>query len=180
MSDYFVGEIRLFAGKYPPANWNLCDGTLLKISEHQVLFAVIGTIYGGDGVNTFALPDLRGRIPIGQGAGTGLTNRVLAQSGGAETVALTAANMGPHTHNVVTAGAAAVSPTPGATVMYANTTSPTTQYLKSGLGTAGATPTNPIADTISTDGPAAAHPNVMPTAILTYIIALNGTFPTRT
>lgn len=179
MSDYFVGEIRLFAGMYPPANWHLCDGSLLKINDYQPLYALIGTNYGGDGVTTFAVPDLRGRVPIGQGAGTGLTPRTLGQNGGAETVTLTEANMGPHTHSVLTAGVTATSPTPGASVMYANTTSPTTQYLKSGLGTDAATPTNPIGGTISTSSAAAGHANVMPTAILTYIIALNGTFPTR-
>lgn len=179
MSDYFVGEIRLFAGKYPPANWHLCDGTLLSINAYQALYAIIGTTYGGDGVNTFGVPDLRGRVPIGQGQGTGLTNRVLAQSGGAETVALSVANMGPHAHTPKTAGAAATSPTPGSTVTYANTASPTTQYLKSGLGTAGGTPVNPIASTISTDGPGQPHANIMPTAVLTYMIALNGTFPNR-
>ena len=82
MSDYFVGEIRLFAGAYAPANWHLCDGSLLSINTYQALYSLIGTTYGGVGVSTFGLPDLRGRIPIGQGQGTGLTNRVLGQNGG--------------------------------------------------------------------------------------------------
>lgn len=179
MSDYYVGEIRLFAGLYPPANWHLCDGSVLKIADYQVLYAVIGAVYGGDGTTTFGLPDLRGRVPIGQGQGTGLTNRVLSQKGGAETVALVEANIGPHTHSVVTAGTAATNSIPGSSVAFANTASSTTQYLKAGLGTAGATPANPITGTISTDGSGVGHPNVMPTAILTYMIALNGTFPTR-
>ncbi len=179
MSDYFVGEIRLFAGKYPPADWNLCDGSLLSINTYQALYALIGTTYGGDGVNTFGLPDLRGRIPIGQGQGTGLTARVPGQKGGAETAALTEANIGPHTHTLMTAGAAAATPTPGSAVTYANTAAPTNQYLKPNLGTAAATAVNPVATTISNAGTGAAHANVMPTAILTYIIALNGTFPTR-
>jgi microcystin-dependent protein len=179
MSDYYVGEVRLFAGAYVPAGWHLCDGSMLKINDYQALFAIIGVTYGGDGVTTFGIPDLRGRIPIGQGQGTGLTNRVMAQSGGAETVALSAATMGAHTHNLMTAGVAATASTPGSTVTYANTAAPTTQYLKPGLGTAGGVPVNPIASTMSADGPGAAHANVMPTAVLTYIIALNGTFPTR-
>lgn len=179
MSDYFIGEIRLFAGKYPPANWHLCDGSLLKISEYQALYAIIGVTYGGDGVNTFAIPDLRGRIPIGQGQGTGLTNRVVGQSGGAETVALTDVNLAAHTHTLNTSGSLATSAIPGSTVTYANTASPITQYLKPGLGSAGGTPANPIPSTISSTSVAGGHPNVMPSAILTYMIALNGTFPTR-
>ncbi len=179
MTDYFVGEIRLFAGSYPPADWHICDGSLLAINTYQALYALIGTTYGGDGVQTFGIPDLRGRIPIGQGQGTGLTNRVMGQSGGSETVSLQAAHTGAHNHLLRTAGLPATTPNPGSTVMFANTTSPTAMYLKSGLGSAGGSAVNPVASTISTEGAGVGHANVMPTAVLTYIIALNGTFPTR-
>lgn len=179
MSDYFIGEIRLFVGMYPPSGWNLCDGTLLKISEYQALYSLIGTTYGGDGVNNFALPDLRGRIPISQGQGPGLTNRVVAQAGGSETATLTAAQLPAHTHFVLTAGTNATTPNLGTSVMFANTASPVTQYLKSGLGTTGGTAVQPAAPTISTTGSGQPHQNVMPSAILTYMIALNGTYPMR-
>jgi microcystin-dependent protein len=171
----------LFAGHYPPSGWHLCDGSLLKINDYQALYALIGVTYGGDGVTTFAIPDLQGRVPIGQGQGTGLTNRVVGQKGGAETVQLQAANIAAHNHSLRTAGVAATTPTPGSTVTYANTASPTTQYLVPGLGSAAAAPVNPIASTISDAGypGPTPHENVMPTAVLTYMIALNGIFPTR-
>jgi microcystin-dependent protein len=83
MASPYVGEIRIFAGNFPPVGWMFCDGQLLPIAENETLFNLIGTTYGGDGQNTFALPDLRGRIPINQGG-----THVLAEAGGAETVTL--------------------------------------------------------------------------------------------
>jgi microcystin-dependent protein len=94
----YIGEIRLFAGNFAPAGWTFCDGRILPISENDALFAIIGTTYGGDGQETFAVPDLRGRVPIGQGQGPGLTNRTLGEMGGQETITLTTANMPSHTH----------------------------------------------------------------------------------
>jgi microcystin-dependent protein len=179
MSDYFVGEIRLFAGRYPPANWHLCDGTLLPITGYEALYSLIGTTYGGNGSSNFALPDLRGRVPVGQGTGAGLTARIIGQSGGSEAVALQTAHTGAHSHTMLTAGMPATTTTVGNTVMFANTASPTVQYLKNGLGSAGGNAVNPAASTISSQGSGAAHSNIMPTAILTYIIALNGTYPMR-
>lgn len=94
----YIGEIRLFAGNFAPAGWAFCDGSLLSISEYETLFYLIGTTYGGDGQNTFALPDFRGRVPIGTGQGSGLSNRTLGEMGGQETISLTTANMPSHTH----------------------------------------------------------------------------------
>jgi len=94
----YIGEIRLFAGNFPPAGWAFCNGSILPISENDALFALIGTTYGGDGQTTFALPDLRGRVPIGTGQGTGLSNRVLGEKVGQETVTLTTSNMPSHSH----------------------------------------------------------------------------------
>lgn len=179
MSDYYIGEIRLFSGKYAPVGWHLCDGSLLAINQYEALYSLVGTTYGGDGQTTFGLPDLRGRLPIGQGTGPGLTARVLAQQVGTETVALTSANGPAHTHYVKTAGAAANTPIPGPTVTFANTASPTIEYLTSGLGSAVAAPVNPAAATISSEGAGAEHANIMPCAMLNYIIALNGLYPTR-
>ena len=98
MSEPVGGQIILFAGNYAPAGWAFCDGSLLPIAEYTELHNAIGTTYGGDGQNTFALPDLRGRIPIHMGTGPGLTPRTLAESGGVETVTLTVAQMPNHTH----------------------------------------------------------------------------------
>jgi microcystin-dependent protein len=94
----YIGEIRLFAGSFAPAGWAFCDGALLPISENDVLFNLIGTTYGGDGQSTFALPDFRGRVPIGMGQGPGLSNRINGEIGGQETVTLSTANMPSHTH----------------------------------------------------------------------------------
>nr|WP_315150744.1 tail fiber protein [uncultured Flavobacterium sp.] len=94
----YIGEIRLFAGNFPPAGWAFCDGSILPISENDALFALIGTTYGGDGQSTFGLPDLRGRVPIGTGQGAGLSNRLLGEKVGQETVTLTTANMPSHSH----------------------------------------------------------------------------------
>ena len=98
MSDAFIGEIRMFAFGIVPAGWALADGTLLPISQFTALFSAIGITYGGDGVNTFALPDLRGRVPNHQGQGPGLSDRAIGETGGAETVVLTTAQMPNHTH----------------------------------------------------------------------------------
>lgn len=181
MSDYYVGEIRIMAGllqRQPPVNWRVCDGSLLAVSQYEVLFALLGTMYGGDGVTTFALPDLRGRLAINQGTGAGnLTPRTLAQKGGVETVALSEATMPSHTHTLNTAGTAATSPTVASTVTFANTASTNTMYVKDGLPTTVATQVNPADTTISNTGAGQSHDNIMPSLALYYIIATNGLFP---
>src|SRR5919108_3933352 len=96
MGQPYVGEIRMFAGNFPPNGWMFCEGQLLAISENETLFTLIGTTYGGDGQNTFALPDLRGRIPIHWGNGF-----VLAESGGTEQVTLTVQQIAGHTHPIL-------------------------------------------------------------------------------
>src|SRR5882724_511131 len=93
MSGPYVGEIRMFAGNFAPAGWMFCEGQLLPISEYETLFNLIGTTYGGDGQSTFALPDLRGRVPIHQGNGF-----ILAETGGAEQITLTVAQTPTHAH----------------------------------------------------------------------------------
>jgi microcystin-dependent protein len=97
---YFSGEIRMFSGNTAPTGWAFCDGSLLNIADEPTLYGVIGTTYGGDGVTTFALPDFRGRMPVGVGTGVGLTARVLADVGGDEEVTLTEAQLPAHDHNV--------------------------------------------------------------------------------
>src|SRR5882757_1598642 len=96
MAQPYVGEIRMFGGNFAPAGWMFCDGALVAISELETLFNLIGTTYGGDGQSTFALPDLRGRIPIHQGNGF-----TLAENGGAETITLTVAQIPAHSHNAL-------------------------------------------------------------------------------
>jgi microcystin-dependent protein len=174
--DNYLGEIRLFAGTFAPLNWSFCDGSLLSIAENDTLFALIGTTYGGDGVNTFALPDLRGRVPIGQGTGPGLTNRPLGESEGTETVTLVASQMPPHSHTVFATQSTAEFQSPEAnmpaqlptgTVFYAPQQTP---------------PVNPIAldpDVISNSGGGQPHSNLMASVGMSYIIALQGIFPSQ-
>ncbi len=97
--DGFLGEVRMFAGNYPPRNWAFCDGQLLSIAYNQNLYSIIGTNYGGDGRTSFALPDLRGRAPISAGTGTGLSSYNIGQIGGAETVTLSENQLPQHTHS---------------------------------------------------------------------------------
>ncbi len=98
--DGLMGEIKMFAGDFAPRNWAFCNGQLLSISQNSALFSILGTTYGGDGVSTFALPDLRGRVPVGAGLGTVLATRQLGEKIGAETETLTTAQMPMHTHTV--------------------------------------------------------------------------------
>jgi microcystin-dependent protein len=98
LTDAFLGEIRIFAGDFAPTGWAFCDGQLLPVSQYLALFTVIGTRYGGDGLSTFALPDLRDRVPIGPGEAPGLTPRQLGQSTGTATVTLQEGHLPSHVH----------------------------------------------------------------------------------
>lgn len=178
MTDYYVGEIRMMMCQNgrAPNGWFLCDGTLISISEYQTLYSLIGTTYGGNGVTTFALPDLRGRLPVGQGSGPGLTPRTIGQSLGAEGVALSVDNMPSHTHAFNTINAAADTFTIANGVGFGNTTSPGVQYMKGGTGTG-----SPVVlgSTMTNAGSGEAHNNIMPCATMTFIICWMGNYPTR-
>ncbi len=115
--DSYIGMIALFGFNFQPVGWAFCDGRLLQISQFDVLFSLLGTTYGGDGQTTFALPDLRGRLALGQGQGAGLSNYVEGQMGGTETVGLTTATMPAHNHPVL------------ATPEQGNTSSPANAFL---------------------------------------------------
>ena len=112
--DFYLGQIFMFAGTFAPRGSAFCDGQILPISTNTALFSLLGTTYGGNGVTTFALPDLRGRVPMGAGSGPGLTPRTLGERSGAETITLTVNQLPSHTHtatlNVSTAAATATSP----------------------------------------------------------------------
>src|SRR5256885_8973738 len=113
MAQPYVGEIRMFAGNFAPAGWMFCEGQLLPISENDALFTLIGTTYGGDGQTTFALPDLRGRLPLHQGS-NGSSSYSLAQNGGTETVTLTTSQLPAHAHTVNGSSAATTGDPAGA------------------------------------------------------------------
>lgn len=167
MGTPYVGEIRMFAGNFPPAGWAFCDGQLVPIAENETLFNLIGTTYGGDGQETFALPDLRGRIPIHQGSG-----HTLAEQGGAETVTLTPGQMPSHTHPLGSASPALLGDAggnlPGAVA--------TQSIYRDGVGT-----TVPMATAASQPvGGSQPHENLMPYLCVSFIISLLGIFPSPT
>jgi microcystin-dependent protein len=172
--DPYIGEIRMFAGNYAPANWAFCDGSLLAIRSNTALFSLLGTYYGGDGKVTFALPDLRGRAPMHFGQGRGLTDRPIGESGGFPEVHLTLAEMPLHTHTAE-GHAANSDQTSPASAAWSNSTGgrkpPSIYSAKSD------TQMNPGA--IGLTGGYDAHNNRMPYLAVNYIIALQGEYPPR-
>ena len=102
MSEPFLGEIKMFGGNFAPRGYALCNGQLLAIQQNTALFALLGTTYGGNGQTTFALPDLRGRVPMSSGQGPGLTSRTLGEMSGSENVTLLSNQMPAHNHSVIT------------------------------------------------------------------------------
>jgi microcystin-dependent protein len=171
MSDPYVGEIRMFAGNFAPLGWAFCDGSLLPIAENDVLFTLIGTTYGGDGQQTFGLPDLRGRIPIHMGQGT-VSSFVIGQNGGSESVTLTTNSLPvhPHSFNGTTSTASATSPA------NAVVASPTTIDL---YRPATAPNTNLNASALSQTGGSQPHDNTQPFLCVSFIISLFGIFPSQ-
>jgi microcystin-dependent protein len=173
--DHFIGEIRLFAGNFAPVGWAICDGSVLSIAQNTALFSILGTMYGGDGISTFGLPDLRGRVPIGAGAGSGLTTRQQGDKGGAESVTLSVSQLPAHTHTVTLAADSTVATTDrpansiparsaGAIPAYGKTSNAS---LASGSAVAGST------------GDGSPVPTMQPFSCITYIIALQGIYPPR-
>ena len=167
----FVGEVRIFAGDFAPNGWALCNGQLLPISQNTALFSLLGTAYGGDGQSTFALPDLRGRVPIQPGQGQGLSNRNRGEAGGVEAHALTAPEIPAHTHSVGGSAANGASDSPAGHVL-ARMPAAVPQYGSSA-------DTDLSADAVEFSGGGQPHPNMQPYLTVTYIIARQGVFPSR-
>lgn len=166
MAQPYVGEIRMFAGNFAPAGWQFCDGQLLAIAEYETLFQLIGTTYGGDGQTTFALPDLRGRVPIHQGNGF-----ILAETGGAEEITLTQSQIPSHTHALLAStDPAQLTAGPNGSVV-ANSGAV-------GLYSGGAAAVAPLhAATLSTAGGSQPHDNMAPYLCVHFIISMFGIFP---
>jgi microcystin-dependent protein len=175
MSEQYVGEIRILPYmRGAPQGWFLCNGALQPISQYEVLYSLIGTAYGGDGQSTFGLPDLRGRVPVHQGQGTGLSPYTLGQIGGTESITLTTDNMGPHSHVPVASGIAGTSADPTNNVTAAITGD--TFYDPNPLPSdAAAFP----ASCMGLTGGSQPHNNCAPTLTLQYCIAWAGIFPSR-
>jgi len=167
MAQPYVGEIRMFAGNFAPAGWMFCEGQLLPISENETLFQLIGTTYGGDGQSTFALPDLRGRLPMHQGNGF-----VLAETGGVETVTLTVSQIPIHSHAFL-----GTSSNSNDTNAINNVVSQAT----AGFPYLNAPPTVAMApQSVSQIGGSQPHNNFQPYLCVDFIISLFGIFPSQT
>lgn len=168
MAQPYVGEIRMFAGNFAPVGWMFCEGQLLPISENETLFQLIGTTYGGDGESTFALPDLRGRIPIHQGNGF-----ILAETGGVEEVTLTVNQIPAHSHPLLASLALATDPNPSGSNILATTTQMEIYYAD--------TPDASMApQAIGPVGGSQPHTNFQPYLCVNFIISLFGIFPSPT
>jgi microcystin-dependent protein len=172
MAQPYVGEIRMFAGNFAPLGWNFCDGTMLSIGENTTLHQLIGTTYGGDGQTTFQLPDLRGRVPLHMGQGTGLNNYIIGQSGGLNEVTLSVGQLPSHSHNMNASGA------------IANASSPTNAILAASSQATVFYGVAPDGDamhqsTIGSAGGSQPHSNLQPYVCISFIIALQGLFPSQ-
>ncbi len=168
MAQPYIGEIRMFAGNFAPAGWMFCEGQLLPIAENDALFALIGTTYGGDGQETFALPDLQGRIPIHQGSGV-----PLAEKGGTEEVTLTVSQMPVHSHPPLAVKALGDANSPAGNLL-AETPGGVKPYIE------GAPSTNMSASAIAPVGGSQPHTNFQPYLCINFIISLFGIFPSQT
>lgn len=170
--EKYVGEIRLFAGNFPPRGWAICNGQLLPINQNQALFSLLGTTYGGNGQTNFALPDFRGKVPVNFGQGPGLNDYSLGQTGGSESATISISQMPAHSHyvNAVIAEGNQNSPTGN---LPANTKDLDKEYSTSPADT------TMNAGMIGYTGGGQPFSIKAPTSTVTFIIALSGIFPSR-
>ncbi len=184
--DPILGSIMLFAGNFAPEGWFPCDGRLLSVQQYAALYSLLGTYYGGDGVNNFGIPDLRGRVPIGVGQGSGLTNRYLGEKSGYETVPLNSSQLPAHTHtasmqatgHIMADSAVGEDDSPAGNSLakapsdFYSTETPTTAMNANSVAVTGTV-------TVDQAGGNQAHANMQPYQALTYCIAWQGVYPQR-
>jgi microcystin-dependent protein len=173
MASPFLGEIRMFGGNFAPRGWAFCNGQIMPISQNTALFSLLGTTYGGNGVTTFALPNLQSRVPVHWGTGAGLSSYVIGQQAGQENVTLLQSQMPAHTHllNAVTSGGNQASPTGNLPAVESTGTS--LNYSSDPTNTT----MNPAA--VANAGQSLPVPVVQPYLAVSFIIALAGIFPSR-
>ena len=175
MSEPFIGQVMMFAGNFAPRGWAFCQGQILSIAQNTALFSILGTTYGGNGQTTFALPDLRGRVPIHSGQGPGLSSYALGQQAGAETVTLIQNQIPAHTHAV---NASSTAPSPALA-------SPTGNVLAAAargsppIYSSVAPNTTMHANMVAPAGGSQPHTNIQPYLCINFIIALEGIYPSR-
>jgi microcystin-dependent protein len=167
MAQPYVGEIRMFAGNFAPAGWMFCEGQLLPISEYETLFQLIGTTYGGDGQSTFALPDLRGRLPVHMGNGF-----ILAETGGAEQITLTVNQLPAHSHPLLASTSGGTNASPVNNLLAESVA--INPYIQD------QTNSNMNAAAVSAVGGSQPHTNFQPYLCIDFIISLFGIFPSPT
>lgn len=172
----YIGEIKMFGGNFAPRGWALCNGQLLSIAQNTALFSILGVTYGGNGQTTFALPNLMGRVPMHWGQGAGLTNRVLGETAGTETVTLLNSQMPAHNHLVSAATTSGNQPNPEGNYLGV-TTNPQEGTTFDTYTTTPNTTMNVA--TISASGGSQPHANMQPYQCVSFIIALEGIFPPR-
>lgn len=171
----FIGMVGLFGFNFEPRGWAYCGGQILSIAQNSALFALLGTTYGGNGQTTFALPDLRGRVPIGQGQGPGLTPRTIGEVSGTETVTLLQSQMPAHNHPMTVSATIGTQNNPSEAFLAV-----ATDLNEQAINVYGTTP-NSIANpqAIGIAGGTQPHQNMQPYLVMNYCIALEGIFPPR-
>ena len=176
MSDPFYGEIRMFGGNFAPRNWAFCSGELLSVAQNNALFSLLGTSYGGDGRTNFGLPDMRGRLPVNQGQGPGLSPYPLGYKPGVENVILSINELPAHTHNLQASADGATSSNPGNDVLASHTDGdfpytdpPSDQSRYQTMNS----------ETVASTGENRSHTNMMPYQCVSFIICLLGLYPSR-
>jgi microcystin-dependent protein len=176
MATPYVGEIRLFAGNFAPEGWAMCAGQTVQISQNPVLFQLIGTTYGGDGVSTFQLPDLRSRVPVHQGTPSGGSTYPIGMVAGQETVTLNDAQMPRHTHSFATTSSGQVQSPANAFPATINNNGQANITL---YGNGNAKPTTLAPSSIKPSAGGQPHENIQPYVCLTFIISLYGIYPSQ-
>ncbi|MEA3052386.1 MAG: hypothetical protein QOG72_1289 [Sphingomonadales bacterium] len=174
MADPFVAEIRIFPFNFPPKGWAFCDGQLMPISQNTALFSLLGTVYGGDGKSTFALPNLQGSVAMHPGSGSGLSQRFLGEQSGETAVTLLVSEIPAHTHALMANTSPATTTLPDATTSLARSGGGS-MYKATPFGTT----TNMAFQALPPAGGSLPHNNMQPYLTLNYCIALQGVFPQR-
>lgn len=181
MGTPYLGQISMFGGNFAPKGWAMCNGQLLSIAQYTALYSLLGTTYGGDGVQTFALPNLVSRLPVDVGTGLGLSTYVLGQNAGTTDVTITTQTMPAHTHTLNATQTQANATAIGTTVLPGKPTSGTTNefYAFQPSGQPALQPVALAAAAVGMTGGSQPHTNLMPSLCITFIIALSGAYPSR-
>jgi microcystin-dependent protein len=173
----YIGEIMMWGGNFAPRGWAFCNGQVLSIAQNSALFSILGNAYGGDGQTTFALPDLRGRVPMHWGDGPGLTPRTLGEAAGSEAVTLLSTQMPAHNHTLNASGANADSDSPQGGLLAQSFDQGNNQSVSTYRGGNPDVTLSPLS--VGSAGGTQPHDNVQPFRCVTFVIALEGIYPSR-